>query len=107
LNVDYYGPDVVVDSQIDLEWARIPHFYNNFYVYKYATGFSAATALSQKILKEGQPAVEKYLEFLKGGSSDYPLNLLQRAGVDMSKPQPIADALKVFADLVEEMEKLI
>jgi oligoendopeptidase F len=107
LNVDYYGPDVVVDSQIDLEWARIPHFYNNFYVYKYATGFSAATALSQKIIQTGQPAVEKYLEFLKGGSSDYPLNLLQRAGVDMSKPQPIADALKVFADLVEEMEKLI
>ncbi len=107
LNVDYYGPEVNVDSQIDLEWARIPHFYNNFYVYKYATGFSAATALSQAILQEGGPAVARYKGFLQGGSSDYPLNLLRRAGVDMSKPEPVHAALQVFAGVVEELEKLL
>ncbi|HEX3015852.1 MAG TPA: oligoendopeptidase F [Desulfobacteria bacterium] len=107
LNVTYYGPDIVVDPEIDLEWARIPHFYTNFYVYKYATGFSAATALSQQILNEGEPAVKRYLEFLKGGSSDYPANLLRKAGVDMTTPEPVTAALKVFADTVAELESLL
>ncbi|MFM1655584.1 oligoendopeptidase F [Brevibacillus sp. B_LB10_24] len=106
LNVEYYGPDMVVDEQIDLEWARIPHFYNNFYVYKYATGFSAATSLSRQILEEGQPAVERYLGFLKSGGSDYPLELLKRAGVDMASSEPISEALAVFKELLEQMEEL-
>ncbi|HZG17059.1 MAG TPA: oligoendopeptidase F [Candidatus Bathyarchaeia archaeon] len=107
LNVAYHGDEMIVDEQIDLEWARIPHFYNNFYVYKYATGFSAATALSKQILEEGQPAVERYLSFLKSGGSDYPLNLLKKAGVDMTSPQPIRDALAVFKDLLDELEALV
>ncbi|NGQ97312.1 oligoendopeptidase F [Brevibacillus sp. SYP-B805] len=106
LNVAYHGKEMVVDSQIDLEWARIPHFYNNFYVYKYATGFSAATSLAKQILEEGQPAVERYLNFLKSGGSDYPLNLLKKAGVDMTSPEPIREALSVFRDLLEQMEEL-
>ncbi|UFJ60515.1 oligoendopeptidase F [Anoxybacillus sediminis] len=106
LNVAYHGPEMVVDSQIDLEWARVPHFYRNFYVYKYATGFSAATSLAKQILEEGQPAVERYLQFLKSGSSDYPLNLLKKAGVDMTSPQPIREALSVFAEMLTEMEQL-
>ncbi len=107
LNVAYHGPDMVVDSEVDLEWARIPHFYRGFYVYKYATGFSAATFLSKQILEEGQPAVDRYLQFLKGGSSDYPLNLLKGAGVDMTSPTPIAEALSVFKELLEELEQLV
>ncbi len=107
LNEAYYGSEVVVDEDIRLEWARIPHFYTNFYVYKYATGFSAATTLSQQILREGEPAVQRYLEFLKGGSSDYPINLLRRAGVDMAKPEPVQEALRVFAKVVDEMEELL
>lgn len=107
LNVAYHGPDMVVDKEVDLEWARIPHFYRNFYVYKYATGFSAATSLSKQILEEGQPAVDRYLEFLKGGSSDYPLNLLKKAGVDMTSPAPVAEALSVFKELLDEMEQLL
>ncbi|CAI8856699.1 Oligoendopeptidase F homolog [Brevibacillus sp. IT-7CA2] len=107
LNVAYHGPDMVVDSEVDLEWTRIPHFYRGFYVYKYATGFSAATSLSKQILEEGQPAVDRYLQFLKGGSSDYPLNLLKGAGVDMTSPTPIAEALSVFKELLEELEQLI
>jgi len=105
LNKDYYGPEMVVDEEIALEWARIPHFYNAFYVYKYATGFSAASALAQGILEEGKPAVDRYLEFLKGGSSDYPINLLQKAGVDMNQPQPVVQALKIFEEMLAEMEK--
>lgn len=106
LNVDYHGPEVVVDREIDLEWARIPHFYNNFYVYKYATGFSAATSLYKQIIEEGTPAVTRYLDFLKSGGSDYPINLLKRAGVDMTSPKPIREALSVFAELLSEMESL-
>ncbi|KKM09475.1 oligopeptidase PepB [Clostridiales bacterium PH28_bin88] len=106
LNLEYYGPDTVVDQEIDMEWARIPHFYTPFYVYKYATGFSAATALARKILEEGEPAVARYMDFLQGGSADYPLNLLQRAGVDMSSPQPIAEALGVFEQVLTQMEQL-
>lgn len=106
LNVDYQGADVVVDPLIDLEWARIPHFYNAFYVYKYATGFSAAVALSQQILEEGEPAVERYLQFLKSGSSQDPLVLLQRAGVDLTTPEPVHKALNLFGRLTDEMDEL-
>lgn len=107
LNVKYYGPEMVVDDEIALEWARIPHFYYDFYVYQYATGFSAAIALSNKILNEGQPAVDKYLEFLSSGSSDEPIKVLQRAGADMLTKEPVANALAIFSDLVDEMEKLM
>jgi len=107
LNQKYYGQSIVVDDEIDIEWARIPHFYYNFYVYQYATGFSAAITLSQKILEEGQDAVDKYLNFLKSGSSDYPIELLKQAGVDMTTPDPIEKALKVFEELVEEMKELV
>lgn len=106
LNVDYYGPDMVIDDDIKMEWARIPHFYTSFYVYQYATGFSAATALSQQMLNEGKPAVDRYLNFLKSGGSDYPISLLQKAGVDMMTPEPVTAALQVFAKLLDEMETL-
>ena len=107
LNEKYYGNSCVVDKQIGLEWARIPHFYSNFYVYKYATGFSAASALSKQILEEGESAVNRYKEFLKSGGSDYPLNQLKAAGVDMHKKESVDEALSVFADLVDELEKRI
>ena len=104
----YFGDDVVHDSQIDLEWARIPHFYYNFYVYQYATGFSAAIALSQKILKEGEPAVKAYIEnFLCAGCSKDPVSILKDAGVDMSTKEPIEEALKLFDSLIDELESLI
>lgn len=106
LNREYYGEDIEPDLEISLEWARIPHFYREFYVYQYATGFSAAIALSQRILKEGAPAVKDYLHFLSGGCSTDPVSLLKGAGVDMSTPAPVDDALKLFENLVEEMEKL-
>ena len=105
LNEKYYGKSSIVDEQIGLEWARIPHFYSNFYVYKYATGFSAASALSQQILKEGQPAVDRYITFLKSGGSDYPLNQLRTAGVDMQNKEAVDKALQVFSNLVDKLEK--
>lgn len=107
LNEKYFMPEVVIDREIDLEWARIPHFYRSFYVYKYATGISAAVSLSQQILKEGTPAVERYLNFLGSGSSDYPLELLKAAGVDLTEPKPIEDAIKVFESILDELEKNI
>ena len=107
LNYKYYGAEVKIDEEICIEWARIPHFYNAFYVYKYATGFSAATALAQQILKEGQPAVDRYLTFLASGGSDYPINLLRKAGVDMEKPEPVRQALEVFVGLLDQLEKLL
>ncbi|MDD3022540.1 MAG: oligoendopeptidase F [Syntrophomonadaceae bacterium] len=107
LNIQYYGPEVILDEEIDMEWARIPHFYSAFYVYKYATGFSAATAIKQQILEEGQPAVDRYLEFLKAGSSDYPLNVLKKAGVDLASPEPVNKALQYFGKLLLEMEDLL
>jgi len=107
LNKEYYGDGVVIDEDIALEWARIPHFYNAFYVYKYATGFSAATALSQQILNEGEEAVQRYTQFLKSGGSNYPLELLKLAGVDMTIPAPIESALQVFKRLLEELESLV
>ena len=96
-----------VDELIDMEWARIPHFYRPFYVYQYATGFSAAIALSQKILTEGAPAVEAYMSFLQGGGSKDPIDLLKMAGVDMNEKAPIMSAMKVFDDLVSRMEELL
>ena len=104
----YFGDDIIHDEQIDLEWARIPHFYYNFYVYQYATGFSAAIALSQKILKEGEPAVKAYIEnFLCAGCSKDPVSILKDAGVDMSSKTPIEEALKLFDSLIDEMEELM
>ncbi|ANB58505.1 oligoendopeptidase F [Anoxybacillus sp. B7M1] len=107
LNKKYFGSDVVVDEEIGLEWARIPHFYYNYYVYQYATGFSAATALSKQILEEGEPAVQRYVEFLKAGSSDYPIEVLKKAGVDMATAKPIEEACQVFEQKLEEMEQLL
>lgn len=106
LNQQYFGENICVDKEIELEWARIPHFYTPFYVYQYATGFSAAIALSKRILEQGEPAVEDYKKFLKGGSSMYPLDLLRMAGVDMEQKKPVEDALKVFGQYLDEMERL-
>jgi len=106
LNLKYYGDGMVVDKDIEMEWARIPHFYTSFYVYKYATGFSAATSFSKQILDEGQPAVDRYLGFLKSGGKDYSINILKKAGVDMSSPEPIRQAMSVFEGLIEQMEQL-
>ena len=105
LNIKYYGPDIVVDPLIDLEWARIPHFYSSFYVYKYAIGFSTAAALSENILKGDNDAVSKYLEFLSSGGSDYPIDLLKKAGVDVTSTEPVKNALKIFGRLVDNMEE--
>ena len=106
LNELYYGPDIVVDDEIAMEWARIPHFYYNYYVFQYATGYSAAIALSRKILAEGESAVKDYLGFLSGGCSKSPIDLLKGAGVDMTTPEPINEALKLFDKLLDEMEAL-
>ena len=107
LNVFYYGEDVVVDAPIDLEWARVPHFYMNYYVYQYATGFSAAMALSKKILNKEEHAVENYLNFLKGGCSKSPIELLRGAGVDMASEVPIHEALALFDALIDELDALM
>lgn len=107
LNELYYGPNVVIDDEIAIEWARIPHFYYNYYVFQYATGFSAAVALSERILKEGDSAVDSYLTFLKSGSSDYPINVLKKAGVDMTTEEPVNNAMNTFKRLVEEFNELI
>lgn len=107
LNAKYFGPDMVTDDRIALEWARIPHFYYNYYVYQYATGYSAAIALSRRILKEGAPAVKDMLGFLSGGCSRDPIDLLRGAGVDMASPKPVQDALDLFGTLIGEMEALM
>jgi oligoendopeptidase F len=107
LNETYYGPDVVVDDAIALEWARIPHFYYNFYVFQYATGFSAAVALSEKLLSGEGEAVEAYLAFLSAGSSAYPIDVLRKAGADMTEKDTVARALEAFAKGVEQMESLL
>ena len=106
LNRLYFGPDMVSDAQIALEWARIPHFYYNYYVFQYATGFSAAVALADRILREGEPAVADYKRFLSGGSSTDPISLLKLAGVDMSTPAPVDAALAMFGELVDELDAL-
>ena len=103
----YFGPGMVVDDIYKINWGRIPHFYNNFYVYQYATGFSAATLLSEKILGEGSAARERYLGFLKSGSSDYSINLLKNAGVDMTGPEPILAVARTLSRLLDQMEELL
>ncbi len=107
LNQLYFGPDMVSDEEIALEWARIPHFFYNYYVFQYATGFSAAVAIANRILAEGEPAVADYKRFLSGGSSADPITLLKIAGVDMSSPEPICNALELFSNLLDEMENLM
>lgn len=107
LNRDYYGDGIVVDDGIAMEWARIPHFYTPFYVYQYATGFSAAVALSEKILKKEPGAVDSYMEFLKGGCSKDVIDLLADAGVDMRKPEPVREAMKAFEKALVELEELL
>ena len=107
LNERYFGPDMVLDDQIDLEWARIPHFYYNYYVFQYATGYAAAIALSRRILREGEPAVKDYLNFLSGGCSKDPIDLLKGAGVDMTTAAPVEEALALFDELLDEMEQLM
>ncbi|QHA91580.1 oligoendopeptidase F [Bacillus sp. N1-1] len=107
LNKKYFGEDLVIDDEIALEWARIPHFYYNYYVFQYATGFSAAASLSNQILEEGDEAVSRYIDFLKAGSSDYPIEVLKKAGVDMTSSKPISDALDVFESILNEMENLL
>ena len=107
LNEQYFGPAMNVDEEISLEWARIPHFYYDYYVYQYATGYAAAIALSRRILREGEPAVKDYLGFLSGGCSADPITLLRGAGVDMASPKPIEDATKLFDEMISEMEKIL
>ena len=117
LNRAYFGPDMVSDPQIAFEWSRIPHFYYNFYVYQYATSFAAAVDISRRILQQASSAgeapetcgpgvVERYKEFLKSGCTDDPVSLLKIAGVDLSTEEPVEAALKVFEEVVEEMEKI-
>ena len=106
LNEQYFGPEMIIDDEISLEWMRIPHFYTPFYVYQYATGFSAAIALSSRILKEGAPAIEDYKKFLKGGGSMDSIDLLKIAGVDMTTADPIQKALNVFEETLSQMEEL-
>ncbi|MGI1804102.1 oligoendopeptidase F [Exiguobacterium sp. TDN 0502] len=108
LNQKYFGDEIVLDEEIGLEWARIPHFYYNYYVYQYATGISAAAALTDQILEEGQPAVERYINnFLKAGSSDYPIEVLKAAGVDMTTKAPVEAALRQFERVLDEFEALL
>ena len=107
LNELYYGPDMVVDDQIAVEWARIPHFYMNYYVFQYATGYSAAIALSRKVLSGGEQDLQDYLGFLSGGCSKSPIDLLKGAGVDMTSPEPVNAALQLFGKLLDEMEALM
>lgn len=105
LNVKYFGEDIVIDKEIDMEWARIPHFYNDFYVYQYATGYSAANSFVKQIMEKGDEAVGKYIGFLKSGGSDYPINILKKAGVDMTTPKPIEDTIARFNELLDMLDK--
>ena len=107
LNKDYFGENMVVDQAIDMEWARIPHFYRSFYVYKYATGFTAASALARGILSEGKGAVDKYKEFLSGGSSKSPIDLLKIAGVDMEDEATLDKAFAVYRSFLNDLKELL
>jgi oligoendopeptidase F len=107
LNVEYFGEDIVIDPEIDMEWSRIPHFYNAFYVYQYATGYSAAIALSRRILSKGPEAITDYIRFLSSGGSNHPIELLKAAGVDMSTKEPVNQALKMFEELLNQMDELM
>ncbi|MCL2350652.1 MAG: oligoendopeptidase F [Defluviitaleaceae bacterium] len=107
LNVKYFGPDMIIDEQLDMEWAWIEHFYESFYVYQYATGYAAAAALANRIMSGEAGALEAYLDFLKAGDSDYPIEVLKKAGVDMSSPEPVRETMKMYENLVNELEKLL
>jgi oligoendopeptidase F len=107
LNTAYYGTQTVIDPEIDIEWARIPHFYSAFYVYQYATGYAAAASLAEQILTEGEPAVARYLAFLESGDSAYPIDLLKRAGVDMTSPEPVQAVLHRFSRWLNQLEELL
>jgi oligoendopeptidase F len=107
LNRDYFGPEMVIDAEIELEWARIPHFYYNFYVYKYATSFSVANAIATRILQGDEHQLDIYIEMLKAGGSKPPVELLKDAGVDLSTPEPISEALKVFGSLITDMDSML
>ena len=107
LNRLYFGEKIVLDDEIDMEWMRIPHFYYNYYVFQYATGYAAAIALSRRILREGESAVKDYLGFLSGGCSKSPIDLLRGAGVDMSTTAPVEEALSLFGELIDEMDALM
>ncbi|WP_068470322.1 oligoendopeptidase F [Candidatus Protochlamydia phocaeensis] len=107
LNRKYFGPSVVIDQEIDIEWARIPHFYYNFYVFQYATGISAALALSEKVVSGKEEDRDAYLNFLKGGSSQYPIDMLKKAGIDMESPEPVKSAIRKFDELLGELEQLL
>ncbi|AZV59071.1 oligoendopeptidase F [Clostridium sp. AWRP] len=107
LNVKYFGKNMVVDEEIDMEWSRIPHFYWDFYVYQYATGYAAAHSFANAILESGEKAVEAYKGFLKSGSSDYPINVLKKAGVDMTSPKPLEDTIKRFDELLDMLETVL
>jgi oligoendopeptidase F len=103
----YWGPEMVIDEEETYTWARVPHFYYNFYVYQYATGFAASEALASKVKNEGESAVKKYLDFLKSGSSDYPINILKKAGVDMNSREPILAVTNKMNKIIDEIENLI
>lgn len=107
LNQIYFGPDTIIDQEIDIEWARIPHFYYNFYVFQYATGISAALALADKVIKGTASDRDAYLSFLKGGSSKYPIDMLKMAGIDMTSPAPVQAAIQTFDNLLTELEQLL
>src|SRR5699024_6301418 len=107
LNKKYFGDKITIDEEIGLEWARIPHFYYNYYVYQYATGFAAATSLANQILTEKEPAVARYLDFLKAGSSDFPIEVLKKAGVDMTQQEAVSSALDIFGEKLTEFEDLL
>lgn len=107
LNRDYFGPYIEIEKDIAVEWSKIPHLYYDFYVYQYATGYAAAMALSRRILEEGQPAVDRYIGFLSGGCSDSPIELLKNAGIDMTTPEPVTEALQIFGRLIDELDSLL
>lgn len=107
LNVKYYGESIVVDEAVDMEWARIPQYFMDYYTYQYVTGFAAANSFSKGILDEGKPALDKYLQFLKGGCSDYSIELLKKAGVDMTSPKPLQDTMDIFAEKLNMLEELL
>jgi oligoendopeptidase F len=103
----YWGPDMIVDEDETYTWARIPHFYYDFYVYQYATSFAASQALAAKIKEEGQPAIDRYLEFLKAGNSVYPIDILKYAGVDMNSPETVLAVTNKMTQLLDQMEELL
>jgi oligoendopeptidase F len=107
LNRKYFGEGIVIDKEIEIEWARIPHFYSDFYVYQYATGYAAASAFAESILSEGEEAVKRYLSFLKTGGSNYPVETLQAAGVDMTSKKPLEATVRRFNELLDMLEEFI